>query len=399
MRRSFIPLLLGMSFAGIGAPAQAQSEPLEGDLISDLRVRAEHVEREGLDSTTAVTWRARLGYEVQIADGWRALVEGEAVGHLNDDFSDSINVIPGKAVVADPEALELNRLQLAWSGQSANATIGRQRIILGNGRFIGNVGFRQNEQTFDALRFGYGEGQSLKAQYIYIDRVHRIFGDDSPVGEFDSDSHIISIGGMSGIGDVTATALLLDLGAATSSSSSTYVIEWVNSWKVGDGKLALNAQLARQGEYRGKGPSVDLGFQSVGASFSSGDMTFEGGVEVLEGSGGQSFATPLATLHAFQGWADNFLTTPAAGIRDLRLGISGKGTQPGTGTKPLTWSIVLHDFESDNGALDYGSELDAVLRVPLTEWFTVEAKAAMFRGATSGPPDTDKIWLAFEASF
>ena len=55
-------------------------------MIADVRVRAEHVDREGLDETLAVTWRARLGYEIKTPDGWSALIEGEAVGHLNDDF-------------------------------------------------------------------------------------------------------------------------------------------------------------------------------------------------------------------------------------------------------------------------------------------------------------------------
>jgi len=41
------------------------------------------------------------------------------------------------------------------------------------------------------------------------------------------------------------------------------------------------------------------------------------GYEVLEGNGAIGFATPLATLHAFNGWADMFLTTPANGLKDL----------------------------------------------------------------------------------
>ena len=41
------------------------------------------------------------------------------------------------------------------------------------------------------------------------------------------------------------------------------------------------------------------------------------GYELL-GSDGVTvaFSTPLATLHAFEGWADKFLATPAAGITD-----------------------------------------------------------------------------------
>ena len=125
MKRAGACLILVLSAVGSAGPALAQVSDVEGEVIADVRVRAEHVDREGLDETLAVTWRARLGYEIKTPDGWSALIEGEAVGHLNDDFSDSIDVVPGKAVVADPEALELNRLQLAWTDKSANANCSR----------------------------------------------------------------------------------------------------------------------------------------------------------------------------------------------------------------------------------------------------------------------------------
>ena len=89
-------------------------------------------------------------------------------------------------------ATEINRAQVSFSGFEHTAlTLGRQRIILGDARHVGNVGFRQNEQTFDALRLAWTGAEHLKLDYIYLDRVHRIFGDDHPAGEWDLDAHLI----------------------------------------------------------------------------------------------------------------------------------------------------------------------------------------------------------------
>ena len=48
------------------------------------------------------------------------------------------------------------------------------------------------------------------------------------------------------------------------------------------------------------------------------NVTLQGAVEQLDGRGlNKTFDTPLGTNHAFQGWADLFLITPADGIRDV----------------------------------------------------------------------------------
>ncbi len=148
-------------------PAQAQETGHNVKPILDLRLRAEEVDQDGLDSTLALTLAGRFGLDAKFTNGWGALIEGEAVGHLTSDFSDTVDTVPGKAVIADPEAFELNRLQISWKGEEANATLGRQRIIFDDARFVGNVGFRQNEQTFDAVRFGFpASGMSVWTMYI-----------------------------------------------------------------------------------------------------------------------------------------------------------------------------------------------------------------------------------------
>ena len=380
-------------------PAQAQETRHNVKPILDLRLRAEEVDQDGLDSTLALTLAGRFGLDAKFTNGWGALIEGEAVGHLTSDFSDTVDTVPGKAVIADPEAFELNRLQISWKGEEANATLGRQRIIFDDARFVGNVGFRQNEQTFDAVRFGFSGFRNVSLDYVYIDKVQRIFGDESPAGEFESDSHIVHASVATAIGDFVLTGLFLDFDESAAASGQMLALGWSDSWKLEVGRFDLNARFAQQSEYNGRGPGQDLGYQAYGASFARGDLTLVGGVEILEGAGGRGFATPLATLHAFQGWADVFLNTPAAGVRDSSLGLKGGGLDLVDGAKPASWAVFYHDFDSDNGDLSYGSELDAVFRMPVKDWLTFEAKGAVFSGSDNGPADRTKFWVALETRF
>jgi len=389
--------LSSVSAIAVGLPAAAQDSAPVVEPILDLRLRAEQVNQDGLDHTTALTLAGRFGAEAQLRNGWSALIEGEAVGHLTDDFSDTVNAVPDKAVIADPETFELNRLQVSWRGDAALAVLGRQRIIFDDARFLGNVGFRQNEQTFDALRLGFSGLENATAEYVYIDKVHRIFGDESPMGEFESDSHVVRVGVETPLGNLAATGLFLRFDESAAVSGQTLALGWSDSWKLEVGTLGLNALFALQSEFDGRGPEQDLGYQSYGVSFARGDLTFVGGMEILEGAGGRGFATPLATLHAFQGWADVFIATPAEGIRDLSFGVKGGGLDLIDSAAPASWAVIYHDFDSDNGRQSYGSELDAVFRLPISDRLTFEAKGAVFSGADSGPPDSTKFWLTLEA--
>lgn len=117
---------------------------------------------------------------------------------------------------------ELNRAQVSWTGKQADVVIGRQRIVLGNARFVGNVGFRQNEQTFDAIRIGIRPTKDFAVTYAYVDRVRRVFGHRSAQGEWDSDSHLIQADLKTPAGQASGYSYLLDFGNAPTQSSATW---------------------------------------------------------------------------------------------------------------------------------------------------------------------------------
>lgn len=376
--------------------ASAQPAANAGTWIVDTRLRYEGVSQDGVDDASALTFRARLGYETQAFHGVRGLIEAEGVGHLNDDFNDTLNGHTAFATIPDPEGLELNRLQLTWTGEGGwRAVVGRQRIVLNNARFIGNAGFRQNEQTFDAVRLEARPIRHLALTYLYLDRVLRTLGDRSPQGEWHSDSHVVEADLDGVYGKLSGYALLLDFSNAAAQSSETYGARWQKAWDIGAYNARLTLEAAQQSDYGNAPTRFDLGYQSAELVVRRGDWSATLGGERLEGDGARGFSTPLATLHAFQGWADVFVNTPPDGVRDLYAGVS-YNTRPWPASQPVALTLVGHDFTDDHGGADFGNELDASARFTITSHLAFEVAAAAFDGRDARFADRDKLWVSLE---
>ena len=115
------------------------------------------------------------------------------------------------------------------------------------------------------------------------------------------------------------------------------------------------------------------------------------GYEVLGSDNNISLKTPLGTNHAFNGWADQFLTAPPEGLRDFYAALT------------LTWlgvkaDVIYHDFKADSGGADYGSELDLSLTTKFGENYLLQAKYADYN-ADEFNTDVQKFWLQFTLMF
>lgn len=387
----------------IAAPAQAKvgdpvkvSDDLTIDPIIDGNLRYEHVDQDdlGLDAD-AVTMRLRAGVEATTR-GLSLLAEAEGTLAIVDDYNDTI---PGNngflgaepySVVADPENIELNRLQLSYKGKSAKVTIGRQRIILDNARFVGNVGWRQNEQTFDAVR---GEAKigpvALDATYSISQRT--VFGIDSPNQHFDGNMYLINAGVDVKPVKAKAFAYLIDYDTRLAFSSQTYGFLASGALPLADSfELEFLASYANQKDYGGNPVSYSADYINAELGASVMGFGLKAGYEELGSDDGVAvFQTPLATLHAFNGWADLFLTTPASGLRDYYGGVSKKFGDAGP-LKGLNAAVVYHKFESDVGSIDFGQEWDASLG------FSVAGYPILFKyanyDADGFATDTEKFW-------
>ncbi|MFZ4607320.1 MAG: hypothetical protein ACOYM5_13795 [Caulobacter sp.] len=387
--------LLPLAVAALSAPGLAHAADAQGDWIVDARLRYEFVDQAGFaNEAEALTLRTRLGYETPAWNGFKALVEAENVTALSDRYNSTTNGQTTYPTVLDPETTELNRAQVSWTGAKAAVVVGRQRIVLGNARFVGNVGFRQNEQTFDAAKVAFKINPSTTLTWIYIDRVQRILGDDSPQGEWDSDSHVIQLETKTPAGQLTAYGYLLDFETAPLQSSATWGARLTGSKPLAAGpSLTWEVEYARQGDYGSNPARFDLDYVALAAGLKKDSRYITVGLERLDGNGVRGFGTPLATLHAFQGWADVFLATPARGVKDINLRV---GATVPVGTRKLKLAAAAHDFTDADGGLDYGSEIDASASLPLTPKLSFEMKAARFNGDTPAFADRTKVWITLE---
>jgi len=370
-------------------------------LIIDSRLRFESVDERAMpNQAEAVTLRARLGFETGKVWQTALLVEGEFVWPLRDHYNSTTNGNLSYPVVADPENHESNRLQLTnTSLPMTTLSVGRQRIVLDDQRWVGNVGWRQNEQTFDSIRIVNRSVPGLTFDVAYIDQVNRVFGKESPQGRYTGDIVLANVAYQLAAGKLTGFAYSMEFDpiagvpAAARDSSLTFGARFAGERPMGKAKAAYAASYATQRE-RGANPlSFDLDYYQLELTGSYLSWSLGAGVEVLQGNGVKGFTTPLATLHKFQGWADKFLTTPPDGVADRY--VNAAFTLPKLGAlQTFSVQVSQHWYQAERMARDYGSELDLQLQA---KWqrFNGALKYADYR-ADRWSGDTTKFWVQIE---
>jgi hypothetical protein len=376
-----------------------------GAPIADLRLRYENVDQANTPKqASATTLRARLGYQTGTFLGFAALADIDIVQHLGPDhFYDTVNGLTAYPQVADPDMVALNRLQLSYAFRLADAaantppdvklTLGRQRIAFGNLRFVGNADWRQHEQTFDAISLVDTSLSGLTLVYDYVTRVNRVFGPKSSIGAYDSHSHLLNAvyGGFGPPLKLESYAYLLDLRQAPTLSTATYGVRAETAFNMGGGLTARgNGAYAHQSAYAKNPLSIDLSYYLGEAGFSYSGFTGLAGYEVLQGSGAMGFQTPLATLHAFQGWAETFLTKPVNGLEDFYVR-GAYGLPAPSAFSRVTMTVTYHEFSAEHVSASYGKEWDALLEGQINNHVTADVAFAAYEGA--GPfPDKNVFW-------
>lgn len=394
-----IALIAGAAVCGTAPAADSLGRALEQATgLVDWRLRQESVDQDGFASDAdAITSRLRAGFETAPLGATRLLVEAVGVAAVRDDYNSTTNGNTAFPTVADPSGFAaVNRFALTnESLANATWTIGRQRIIHDDARFVGNVGWRQNEQTYDAVRMQYA-GRALEADVAYASQINRIFGPDSPAGRWSGDVIMTRLAYPLGPGTLTGFHYLLELDAAPGLSTRTTGLRFAGMRPAGGFDVTYVVSAARQAD-AGANPATFAETYLMGeAGIERDKLRAALGYEQLGGNGASAVTTPLATLHAFQGWADRFLATPASGIRDryVRFGYALGSAGPFT---RLDLTAVHHRFDADAGSADLGRETDLSF-VARAGQFALTLKHARY---TADPPlaDTSKTWLSLDYSW
>lgn len=369
------------------------------------RLRYEWADIQGYEDSYLVSLRNRFGVETGELAGFSFLAEGEYNWVLSP--SDKYNAFPGtessRSLIADPDNIELNRLQLGYSGFDSNFIAGRQEIVIDDHRFVGNVGWRQNEQTYDALLLHNQSIKDLKLTYGYIDQVNRIFGEQAPsaaLTRFESDSHIIHVeyAGWE-VGKIRGFGYLLDLGddsgLASRWSTNTYGLEIQGAKDISGSGLSCTYLLTAAYQQDAGSNPVDYqtGYYRSEIGLRKEKLNGGFGFELLNSDGGRaSFQTPLATLHKFNGFADAFLTTPANGLHDYYTWVGA------VCPLEINHKLILHYFTTDEGGDALGWEIDYVAERKVTKNFSALLKLAFLDGQ-GGQGDVSRISLEAGYSF
>jgi hypothetical protein len=402
--RKLIISIVTLTLAVLSSTASASGSFAEamtsGKAHLDFRYRFEGVDQDGKpEDAKASTLKTRLNYRSGTYKGISLFAEMDDVSYIGDSkFNNTRNGKPEYPTVADPKGTDVNQFYLDYKDDNFLGRLGRQRILLDNQRFVGGVGWRQNEQTYDSLSVNISAIPNSKLFYSYVDNVSRIFGPDkgSPAKDLESSNHIINYKYSSkDAGSVVAYAYLLDFNDAAALSSDTYGIRYTTSLALNDGwSVPIALEYARQEDAGDNPVSYSADYYLVSGGLKTPAVTASINYEVLGGdknSPGEKFNTPLATLHAHQGWADKFLSTPNAGIEDIFFKISGKVL----GTKA---TLVYHDFSAADGGADYGNELDISFAKKLSDHWGLLLKYASY-SEDGYSADTDKLWLQVTAKF
>lgn len=282
---------------------------------------------------------------------------------------------------------------MQWApSASVQLRVGRQRLAWDNQRFIGNSGWRQNEQTFDALDLLHRGAGGWQWRYGYLARVLRVNGSDNPnsnLARWLLDAHLLGASHALGRGTLTGYAYFIENRSLAATSHRDLGLRYAarRERSGGIGWLAT-AEFARQEPYADGSANIGANYHLLEGGALIHGNTIKAGWERLGGNGRLGFATPLATLHAFNGWADRFLNTPADGLDDRYLGWNRKFGK-------LDATLIWHDFRAVRGHIHFGTETDASLGWAFRPHWTALAKLADFQAGDIGA-DVRKRWFGVE---
>jgi hypothetical protein len=397
---ALITALVALPLQALGATSTAPAasgsaaDPPPWQVEWNARLRQENVDDAAFASdASATTLRLRAGLRLHWGQGFGALLEGEGTAAAGDRYNSGANGVAARPAITDPEGAELNQAFVAWTGARAGATLGRQRLLFDNQRWIGNSGWRQNEQTFDALSTTWHIAPTLTLRYAWLDRVHRVNGDDAldPLArERALSTHLFNLGWTHGAQQLVGYAYLHDDQDLATASTTTFGARWTGTHLHEATGMGWTVEAARQRDGAGNPLGFSHAYWLLEPTYAVRGVTYRAGWEHLGGDGIHALQAPLGTLHAFNGWADKFTVTPPGGLEDRYLGAGGLIGND----KRLNWAVAWHDYHADTGGR-YGSEWDLSLGFPVHGPVTGLVKLADYR-ADGFAQDTRKLWLQLE---
>jgi len=408
-----------MSVGTVSAQAAEEGISIFEDIKfkGQLRPRFEHLDNSGLNKSAGniLTNRTNLNLQAKLlgVEGLTATVEVNAV----NDFS-TLDQTTSQTGGTEVDAAKVSQANISYTSGDATGIVGRKTVNIDNQRFVGSVGWKQNFQTLDIVAGAYNTDKfNILAAYVY---------GVNAIGDAGNGTAGNLYTGGTASGETTSAVVNASFKAmdalkvtgyvyALGSHSNTYGVAATGGIPISEGiKLNYRAEFAKQTDASletkslGK-PTNDSSYINIDVNTNISDFLVGLNYEVLgadKTDGATSvggFQTPLATKHKFNGFADVFLGTPGQGLKDFNLMLGYKTKSFGLA------KLIAHSFKSDEGSIDYGTEIDLLYKraIPGVKGVTGLFKLASYQAGDSsanGNPakqsnDVSKVWLMLDYKF
>lgn len=364
----------------------------DGKVSINARLRYEGVEVGSGENLDTLSLRTRLGFTSAAVHGFQFMAEAEDVTSLSQDKTQGL----------DPETTEINQLWASYTSDAYSAKLGRQVYTLDDHRFIGHVGWRQNIQSFDAITTSFGLGESVDVKVAYIDGVNRI-------NAVTWTSETVTVNATAKISDalsLTGFGYLIKLPNITGplDSSDTYGVRATGKFALGEQAFTYAGSFATQtdnDDSKTAGADYDNDYYDLQLGTKVGGLGLGIGYEVLGGNGTKGFATPFATVHKFNGFADVFAGGSLGGLSNGLKDMYATASYKLPIGKGIALSAAYHQFETDENSTDLGSEIDLVAAYPISKSLKFVTKYANYSSDTSGVAygNADKKVITAEINF
>lgn len=394
-----------------GLSAEGISLLSDAKMNTELRLRYENVSIQDSikENAAATTVRATLGLNANLLEirGLSGKVEGTTVQSIGvENYNSSTNGHTEYEIVKDPEQTRFTQAYLQYKLGETIVRVGRQIINLDNQRFIGSVDWRQMPQSFDAAVITDSSVENLTLTGAYV------YGVAGIVNIPTANTNSIILNGSYKFSDMfklTAYDYMI------SSTSDTIGMALTGDIPIAGAKVSYRAEYASQGDASRdtdsthKDVKADASYYNLDALANVNGLLIGAGYEFLSGAtnngtqatdGKTAFQTPLATLHAFNGWGDKFLVTPIGGLVDKSASLGYTSAEFGKAM------IIYHDFTTDvdmGDKSDLGSEWDILYTnaIPGIKGLSGLAKAAYFRSGdvATYTKNVQKVWLQLGYKF
>ncbi|MFT7003905.1 MAG: hypothetical protein ACJAWW_001257 [Sulfurimonas sp.] len=401
-----VPLLI--SGLSVSASAEDGINILNDITVSgEIRPRYEYADVDNTkDAGQAATVRTSLTFTAGLL-GIENLTASLGLTSVNnfgyENYNDSANGADYDTI-ADPQQAMLSTASLDYKIDKTALHAGRSHVNLDNQRFIGTVGWRQMDRSYDTVSVADNSVKNLNLLAAYL------YGYAGVKSVTTTETASVLLNAKYKVMDeLTLTAYDYMI----ASVSDTYGLALTGKADVGV-KLDYRAEYAVQTdpsmEYRTQDVEADATYMNLdlGANISGilvgVNYEVQSGKTIANNDNKTQFKTTLGTNHKFNGWADMFLSTPTGGLIDanIRLGYTAKGLG-----KIIA---VYHDFKADEKMAsasgtsdDLGSEIDVmyVNKIPGFNNLKGLVKYAAYSAgeATGYTADKQVTWLMLDYKF